>query len=51
MLSKAARFLHGLAGSLRGLGLEWDAVSGPWEWSLQGKRLDELRGEIEEKSD
>jgi len=33
------------------LGYEWGAASGPWEWSLQGKRLDDLRREIEEKTD
>jgi T5orf172 domain len=33
------------------LGHNWPAVSGPWEWAYQGKRLDELRREIEEKSD
>jgi hypothetical protein len=33
------------------LGYEWGAASGPWEWSFQGKRLDELRREIEEKTD
>ncbi|HEX2654755.1 MAG TPA: hypothetical protein VHN11_14015, partial [Xanthobacteraceae bacterium] len=33
------------------LGYDWDAVSGPWEWSHQGKRLDEIRSEIEGKSD
>lgn len=33
------------------LGYEWDAASGPWEWTYQGKRLDELRREIEEKTD
>lgn len=33
------------------LGYEWDAASGPWEWSYDGKRLDELRREIEEKAD
>jgi T5orf172 domain len=33
------------------LGYDWDAASGPWEWTLQGKRLDELRREIEEKAD
>jgi T5orf172 domain len=37
--------------AVNGLGYEWPSVSGPWEWSLQGKRLDELRREIEEKSD
>jgi hypothetical protein len=33
------------------LGYQWDGVSGPWEWTYQGKRLDEIRREIEEKSD
>ena len=27
------------------------AFSGPWEWSYQGKRLDEIRREIEEETD
>lgn len=30
------------------LGYEWDAASGPWEWTYQGKRLDEIRREIED---
>lgn len=33
------------------IGNDWTTVSGPWEWTYQGKRLDELRREIEEKSD
>jgi hypothetical protein len=33
------------------LGIDAVALSGPWEWTYQGKRLDELRREIEEKSD
>ena len=33
------------------LGYDSVAVSGPWEWTYQGKRLDELRREIEEKAD
>lgn len=37
--------------ALRGLGYEWDTASGPWEWTFQGKRLDDIRREIEEKTD
>jgi hypothetical protein len=37
--------------ALQSLGYEWPTVSGPWEWTYQGKRLDELRREIEDKSD
>ena len=33
------------------LGYDSVAVSGPWEWTYQGKRLDEMRREIEEKAD
>ncbi|MEH2519020.1 hypothetical protein V1279_004593 [Bradyrhizobium sp. AZCC 1610] len=33
------------------LGDDWPAVSGPWAWTYQGKRLDDLRREIEDKSD
>ncbi len=33
------------------LGYDYTALSGPWEWSFEGKRLDEIRREIEEKSD
>jgi len=33
------------------MGNEPVALSGPWEWTYQGKRLDELRREIEEKAD
>jgi Meiotically Up-regulated Gene 113 (MUG113) protein len=34
-----------------GLGDEWPSVSGPWAWAYNGKRLDELRREIEDQSD
>lgn len=37
--------------AIKSLGYEWGSVSGPWEWTYQGKRLDEIRREIEEKSD
>lgn len=37
--------------AFRDLGYDWPALSGPWEWTYQGKRLDELRREIEEKAD
>lgn len=33
------------------LGYDYTALSGPWEWTFEGKRLDEIRREIEEKSD
>jgi hypothetical protein len=33
--------------AVNSLGYEWDVVSGPWEWTYQGKRLDEIRREIE----
>ncbi len=33
------------------LGYDYTALSGPLEWSFEGKRLDEIRREIEEKSD
>jgi hypothetical protein len=36
--------------ALKDLGLA-ASVSGPWEWSFNGKRLDDMRREIEEKSD
>lgn len=32
-------------------GREWPSASGPWEWTYKGKRLDEIRREIEDKSD
>ncbi len=35
----------------RALGQEVQALSGPWEWTYEGRRLDEIRREIEEKSD
>ena len=37
--------------ALNALGYEWDVASGPWEWTYQGKRLDEIRREIEDKTD
>ncbi len=36
--------------AMKDLGLA-GSVSGPWEWSFNGKRLDDMRREIEEKSD
>ncbi|MGY3620183.1 GIY-YIG nuclease family protein [Bradyrhizobium sp. USDA 10063] len=33
------------------LGDEWPSVSGPWAWAYKGKRLDELRREIEDQAD
>ena len=37
--------------AIKSLGYEWPVVSGPWEWTYQGKRLDTIRREIEENSD
>lgn len=34
--------------ALHKIGLDWPAASGPWEWTYEGKRLDEIRREIEE---
>ncbi len=33
------------------IGDEWPSVSGPWAWTYHGKRLDDLRREIEDQSD
>ena len=33
------------------LGYDWPTVSGPWEWTYQRKRLDEIRRDIEEEAD
>lgn len=33
------------------MGFEWPSVSGPWEWSYNGRRLDKIRREIEEDAD
>jgi hypothetical protein len=44
-LSDAALQAHNALGDV------WPAVSGPWAWTYQGKRVDELRREIEDKSD
>jgi T5orf172 domain len=37
--------------AITSLGYEWPSVSGPWEWTYKGKRLDDIRREIENKSD
>jgi hypothetical protein len=37
--------------AVKDLGYGWDVASGPWEWAFQGKRLDDLRREIEDKAD
>lgn len=37
--------------AINGLGYEWSAASGPWEWMYQGKRLSDIRSEIESRSD
>lgn len=37
--------------AIQSLGIEWATVSGPWEWTYHGKRLDDLRREIEDKAD
>lgn len=34
--------------ALKKIGYDWPAASGPWEWTYDGKRLDEIRREIEE---
>lgn len=33
------------------LGDDWPTVSGPWAWTYKGKRLDDMRREIEDESD
>jgi hypothetical protein len=35
----------------KSLGQEMIALSGPWEWMYEGRRLDEIRRAIEEKTD
>lgn len=37
--------------AIHSLGYEWGSVSGPWEWTYQGRRLDDIRREIEERAD
>lgn len=37
--------------ALNSIGVNWPTASGPWEWTYQGKRLDDLRREIEERAD
>lgn len=37
--------------ALQAIGVDWPTASGPWEWAYQGRRLDEIRREIEEKAD
>jgi hypothetical protein len=37
--------------AVKELGYEWSSVSGPWEWTYNGKRLDDLRREVEERAD
>jgi T5orf172 domain len=37
--------------ALSSIGYNWAGASGPWEWMYQGKRLDDLRREIEERTD
>jgi hypothetical protein len=44
-LSDAALQAHNTMGD------DWPSVSGPWAWTYQGKRLDDLRREIEDGSD
>jgi hypothetical protein len=34
--------------AVKSLGLEWDAVSGPWAWTYQSKRLDDIRRDMED---
>jgi hypothetical protein len=44
-LSDAAQQAHAAIGDV------WPAVSGPWAWAYHGKRLDDLRREIEDEAD
>jgi hypothetical protein len=37
--------------ALHELDYDWTAAGGPWEWTYGGKRLSDLRTEIEEKTD
>jgi hypothetical protein len=37
--------------AVKALGFDWPAASGPWEWTFNGRRLDEIRREIEEVAD
>lgn len=37
--------------ALKSIGIDWPTASGPWEWTYQGKRLDDLRREIEDRAD
>ena len=37
--------------AINSLGINWPTASGPWEWTYQGKRLDDLRREIEDRAD
>ncbi|GLI92748.1 GIY-YIG nuclease family protein [Methylocystis echinoides] len=37
--------------ALKAAGYNWPTASGPWEWTYKGKRLDEIRREIEESAD
>jgi hypothetical protein len=37
--------------AVNGLGYNWPSASGPWEWTLEGKRLEDMRHEIEERAD
>jgi len=32
-------------------GEDWSSISGPWAWTYNGKRLDDIRREIEDQSD
>lgn len=35
--------------AVRDLGYDWTSAAGSWEWTYQGKRLDDLRREIEDR--
>lgn len=37
--------------ALHKIGIDWPAASGPWEWTYEGRRLDEIRREIEGAGD
>ncbi len=37
--------------AIHSLGHKWESAQGPWEWTYKGKRLDDIRREIEEGTD
>jgi hypothetical protein len=34
--------------ALHDMGYDWTAAGGPWEWTYNGRRLADLRSEVEE---